>query len=50
VRQAAAYLRMLYEDPQARAGYGERGKAHIRAHFSIERCGERMRERLNEIP
>lgn len=50
VHQAAAYLRMLYEDPQARARYAERGQAHIRTQFSVQRCGERMRERLNEIP
>jgi len=50
VRQAATYLRMLYEDPQERMRYAEQAKVHIRTHYSIEGCGKRIRERLNKIP
>jgi len=49
VHQAAAFLRMLYENPQICTRYAKLGQDHIRAHYSVDACGERIRKRVNEI-
>jgi len=49
VHQAAAFLRMLYENPQIRARYAKLGQDHIRAHYSVDACGERIRSPLNNL-
>ena len=49
VKEAAGYLKRLREDPAYRKQIGEAGQKHIREAFSPEACGEKIRNRLDEI-
>ena len=49
VDQAAAYLRMLQENPEKGKRMAEEARAWIRKELSPERCGEKMRKRFEEI-
>ncbi len=49
VKEAAGYLKRLREDPAYRKQIGEAGQKHIREAFSPEACGEKIRNRLEEI-
>ncbi|MBR5345121.1 MAG: glycosyltransferase family 4 protein [Clostridia bacterium] len=47
--QAADYLRRLHDDPEWRKEISKRGQAYIRDHNSVQRTGEMIRKRLEEI-
>ncbi|KAI4447561.1 hypothetical protein C823_002080 [Eubacterium plexicaudatum ASF492] len=49
IRQAAAYMKKLYEDRAYYQKISSAAKAHIRQTLSIERASARMKERLEEI-
>ena len=49
IDDAAACLRRLWAEPDYRQLLAQRGQSHIRSHFSPQRCGEVMRERLSEL-
>ena len=49
IHEAARYLKKLYEDPEYRKQVSQAGKEHIRKTLSVEKCGERMKKRLEEI-
>lgn len=46
---AAAWLRRLAEDGELRQSLASAGQAFIREHYSPERCGEAIRQRLSEL-
>ena len=49
VKEAAAYLKRLRDDPGYRREKAEAGKKHIREKLSPERCAEAIRKRMGEI-
>lgn len=49
VCQAAEYLKRLREDPDWRKEKASAGKAYISVHLSPEACGERIRQRMEEL-
>ncbi len=49
IDQAAAYMRHLYENPDAGRQKGTIAARFIRENYSLETCGQAIAQRLNEI-
>jgi glycosyltransferase involved in cell wall biosynthesis len=49
VEQAAAYMRYLYEHPEAGQEQGAHAAAYVRQHLSLDAVGRIIRERLQQI-
>jgi glycosyltransferase involved in cell wall biosynthesis len=49
LEQAAQYMRLMYENPQAGFDMGERGRRDVLRTYNVEQCGVIMRNRLDHI-